>query len=464
MEGHEEPTTQPISEACRSQETDDESVNEVWGKLYPLSYRLQETELTLPSYKVGRGMECDIRLTSECIDTSVLNLISKVQFEVKLTKDDSGIEVFCLKDLSSNGTFVNKKKIGRNNTVFLKTSDEISLSQPQNKAYLFVDARLCNSWLPASEKHRYDILNDLGSGSFGVVKMAVNKKTRCRYAIKKLLRNKYIGENEKKMNEMRIANEIKIISSLDHAFIVKLKEVFENEDAVFMVLEYMPGGDLKHKLCQEKRLRDNDCKIIFYQLFLGVQYLHKQGVTHRDLKPENILLSTENGILKVKISDFGLSKLIHAGTALKSHCGTLQYTAPEVIMSRGRESYTPKVDIWSLGCILYLCLSGKTPFNGRANMRIEEQIVRGYYKKLTVVNNLNHVNTATDAVNLVEKMLVVESEQRFSIDEVLSHVWSQDKQIEATVKKLLDGYGKEDQENVSPEFQPPKKMRMIEER
>ncbi|RZF34389.1 hypothetical protein LSTR_LSTR008928 [Laodelphax striatellus] len=458
MEGHDEPTTQPISEACRSQDTDEEPINEVWGKLYPLSYRLQEAELTMPAYKVGRGMECDIRLTRDCIDTSVLNLISKVQFEVKLAKDDSGIEVFCLKDLSSNGTFVNKKKIGRNRTVFLKTSDEISLSQPQNKAFLFVDARLCNSWLPASEKHRYDILTDLGSGAFGVVKMAVNKKTRCRYAIKKLLRDKYLGENEKKINEMRIANEIKILSSLDHAFIVKLKEVFENEEAVFMVLEYMPGGDLKHKLCRDKRLQETDCKILFYQLFLGVQYLHSQGVTHRDLKPENILLSSENGILKVKISDFGLSKLIHAGTALKSHCGTLLYTAPEIIMSKA--TYTPKVDVWSLGCILYLCLCGKTPFTGNQHMRIEEHIVRGYYKRLTSVNF--NFDISTSAVNLVENMLIVNSDQRFSIDEILNHDWTKDKQVDSTVKKLLDGYKKEDQENLTPdEVEAPKKMRRL---
>ncbi|XP_075220286.1 serine/threonine-protein kinase Chk2-like isoform X1 [Lycorma delicatula] len=447
------PDTQKIDSEFGSLEVEEYLDNEeVWGKLYPLGYNLQPRDLAGKVYLVGRGPSCDIQLTSQHMEPVILSTVSKIQFKIEVEKDESGSSIFSLLDLSSNGTFVNKKKVGKNKKVYLSSNDEISLSQPQNKAYLFVDSLSCNSWLPISQRNNFSIITQLGQGAFGEVKLAIEKSTGKRYAIKRILRS--VCQNDSDKNQ--ITNEIKILRRINHQFIIKMLDVFENSEAVFIVLEYMPGGDLQQKIKRTKNFDENDVKFFFYQLLLAVDYLHKEGIIHRDLKPENVLLSSESNDALLKLSDFGLSKIMHSASTLKTFCGTLLYTAPEILLSKGCSSYTPLVDVWSLGCILYLCLSGKPTFNVKNTMPVQEQIIRGYFPR---IKSTPEKHISDNAIKLVEKMLLVDPSKRITVNDTIKHPWLQDKTMEAKLKTVLSKLGKENLENVSPEYHEKKRRR-----
>ncbi|XP_075220287.1 serine/threonine-protein kinase Chk2-like isoform X2 [Lycorma delicatula] len=379
------PDTQKIDSEFGSLEVEEYLDNEeVWGKLYPLGYNLQPRDLAGKVYLVGRGPSCDIQLTSQHMEPVILSTVSKIQFKIEVEKDESGSSIFSLLDLSSNGTFVNKKKVGKNKKVYLSSNDEISLSQPQNKAYLFVDSLSCNSWLPISQRNNFSIITQLGQGAFGEVKLAIEKSTGKRYAIKRILRS--VCQNDSDKNQ--ITNEIKILRRINH--------------------------------------------------------------------PENVLLSSESNDALLKLSDFGLSKIMHSASTLKTFCGTLLYTAPEILLSKGCSSYTPLVDVWSLGCILYLCLSGKPTFNVKNTMPVQEQIIRGYFPR---IKSTPEKHISDNAIKLVEKMLLVDPSKRITVNDTIKHPWLQDKTMEAKLKTVLSKLGKENLENVSPEYHEKKRRR-----
>lgn len=142
--------------------------------------------------------------------------------------------------------------------------------------------------------------------------------------------------------------------------IVSVREIVETNECVYIVLEYMAGGELNNLITSLIPLREDEVKALFYQIVLAVQYLHSQGITHRDLKPENVLLKAHKVDTTLKITDFGLSKIIHdEDDLMKTICGTPCYVAPEIL--RGKV-YDQQVDIWSMGVILYYMLSQELPF------------------------------------------------------------------------------------------------------
>jgi serine/threonine-protein kinase Chk2 len=158
----------------------------------------------------------------------------------------------------------------------------------------------------------------------------------------------------------KIKTEVEILKSLSHPFIIKMREVFETDDSVFLILEYMKGGELTGRILSPTPFPESEVKFIFYQIMLGVRYLHANGVTHRDLKPENVLLHSDGLYPLAKISDFGLSKIMENISAMETTCGTIAYVAPEVLNHLKR--YNKQVDVWSLGVILFYMLSKTLPF------------------------------------------------------------------------------------------------------
>jgi serine/threonine protein kinase len=163
--------------------------------------------------------------------------------------------------------------------------------------------------------------------------------------------------------------------------------------------------------------------------------LHDKGISHRDLKPENILLSSfENNETLIKVTDFGLSKIFSSKAVMQTFCGTPNYLAPEVLTTRGMGTYTNKIDNWSLGVILYICLVGYSPFNEDGNIKLEKQIERGIYdfpeEDWSTVSN--------DARDLVCKLLCVNDENRYSLNQVLQHDWIRDDfEMKGKVHKLM---------------------------
>ena len=165
--------------------------------------------------------------------------------------------------------------------------------------------------------------------------------------------------------------------------------------------------------------------------------MHDQGISHRDLKPENILLcSKENKETLIKVTDFGLSKFFDATTVLKTFCGTPNYLAPEVLTSKGEGSYTNKVDNWSLGVILYICLAGYHPFNEDGKVPLETQIRKGSYTFPPDYWS----SVSKDAIDLVKNLLNVDPDKRFTLDQVLNHKWiKNDKNLKKLAEKIMTG-------------------------
>lgn len=149
--------------------------------------------------------------------------------------------------------------------------------------------------------------------------------------------------------------------------------------------------------------------------------MHDQGITHRDLKPENILLvSNETNESLLKITDFGLSRFFDSTSVMKTFCGTPNYLAPEVLKTRGQGAYTNKIDNWSLGVILYICLVGFPPFSDEKSVQsMEQQIIKGAYS--FPQEYWSHISK--DAIDLIKKLMCVDPLNRISLDQVLEHDW-----------------------------------------
>ncbi|KIM45974.1 hypothetical protein M413DRAFT_441033 [Hebeloma cylindrosporum] len=230
-----------------------------------------------------------------------------------------------------------------------------------------------------------------------------------------------------------------------HPSIVKLYSFSESDDYYFLVMELMEGGELFHQIVKLTYFSENLARHVVLQVASGIRYLHEeQGVVHRDIKPENLLferidiIPSKNpvrrpydeekedegefipgvgggGIGRVKIADFGLSKVVWNEQTM-TPCGTVGYTAPEIVKD---ERYSKSVDMWALGCVLYTLLCGFPPFYDESINVLTEKVARGYYTFLSPWwDDINH-----SAKDLITHLLCVDPAERYTIDEFLAHPW-----------------------------------------
>jgi len=251
----------------------------------------------------------------------------------------------------------------------------------------------------------------LGSGQFGVVKYAIHKPTKTPLAVKVIDKKKFWG---KKNSQKHLKREIAILSSIRHPNIIRLQAVFEHTNELYLFMEYIQSGDLLSYVEQKGCVKEDEAKFLFHQFCVGVKYLHDAGVIHRDLKPENLLLSEEDGVKRIKIADFGFANLIGDRSFLQSVVGTPAYVAPEILNKKG---YQKSADMWSIGVILYACLSGVFPFDEEEP--VEQQIRAGKFN----FPDEYWGNVSDEAIDLCCKLLVVNPNERLTIDQVLSHPW-----------------------------------------
>lgn len=255
----------------------------------------------------------------------------------------------------------------------------------------------------------YEICGDISEGQFGIVKLGIHKKTKEKVAIK------IVKKDNLRPQEMEfIKNEIDIMKVCHHPNVVHLLDHFENADFIFIVMEYLSGGNLREYLIQKQNtLTEKKSLEIIYQIGKGLQYLHHLGIVHRDLKPENIMLSNKSDNFTVKIMDFGLSKVISRNETMSEGYGTLSYAAPEILT---RQPYNFKVDIWSLGVILFAILSGTLPFENDK----EENVI-----KMTIFDKVNFNRDiwnkySNKIVDLITSCLQKNPDNRINIDEFLN--------------------------------------------
>ncbi|XP_066466168.1 serine/threonine-protein kinase Chk2-like [Tiliqua scincoides] len=341
-----------------------------------------------------------------------------------------------IEDHSANGTFVNGERLEKGRKCPLTHNAEIALSLPHNKVFVFSDLMedSLQSEYPKELRDKYIISKTLGRGACGEVKLAFDRSTYHKVAIKIINKRRFaadvLPDNDKPFNEK---TEVEILKKVDHPCLIKIKDFFEGED-FYIVLELMKGGELFDRVLRPARLSEATCKLYFYQMLLAVQYLHKHGIIHRDLKLENVLLSSPEETCLIKITDFGQSKILGETSLMKTLCGTPDYLAPEV--QDGTAGYGRSVDCWSLGVILFMCLSGYPPFsdkNKNTRLSLKEQISRGDY--FYCAERWKHVSK--EAFDLVQKLLTVDPDKRLKLEAALEHPWLQDEGMKRTFRQLL---------------------------
>jgi len=249
----------------------------------------------------------------------------------------------------------------------------------------------------------------LGQGYFAIVKVGIDKKTSEKVAVKAV--NKSLVEKEE-----TLGNEIDILGSIEHPSVVSMKAIFDTDDTLFIVMELMDGGELYDEIVKRKTFTEHDASVIVRQLCEALQYLHKRGIVHRDLKLENLLLKKKGG-LEIKLADFGLSKL-YSGQALQTACGTPFYVAPDVLLGSG---YGPEVDMWSVGVLLYVLLSGRLPFAADSDAELFRLIIAG---KL-VWKTPQFDGVSAEGKDLIAKLINTDPEARFTATQALNHPWVQ---------------------------------------
>ena len=249
----------------------------------------------------------------------------------------------------------------------------------------------------------------IGTGAYASVKLAVSKTEGKKFALK--IYEKYrLTDPSKKKN---VAREIEILKKIGHPNIVKMFEVIETPKQLHLVLEFISGGSLGAYLKKKpnRRLEENECRRLFRQLVLAIEYIHSEKVTHRDLKLENLLMDNDNSV--VKVIDFGFSTCFSHEKKVKLFCGTPTYMAPEIVM---RKEYSgPPADIWALGVLLFVMLSGCFPFKAPTDRELFKKIEKGIF------SIPSHVTAG--ARNLIHKILLVNPDERLKASDILSDNW-----------------------------------------
>ncbi|KAL5017608.1 hypothetical protein ScPMuIL_007197 [Solemya velum] len=188
-----------------------------------------------------------------------------------------------------------------------------------------------------------------------------------------------------------------------------------------------------------------------------MNYLHDQGITHRDLKPENILLASDSNETLIKVTDFGLSKFVDAGSIMRTFCGTPTYLAPEILKTAGNGAYTKAIDCWSLGVILFICLAGYPPFSDeRKDIDLPKQILGGHY----TFPKQYWKGISESAIDLIKKLMTTDPQKRITSAEAVNHPWFKDEDMKAKANQLMypDSDGM-----VPPSNVPSSKKRSLEE-
>ncbi|XP_078737393.1 5'-AMP-activated protein kinase catalytic subunit alpha-2-like isoform X2 [Lampetra fluviatilis] len=252
----------------------------------------------------------------------------------------------------------------------------------------------------------YSLGDTLGVGTFGKVKVGEHEQTGCKVAVKILNRQKIRNLDV----VSKIKREIQHLKFFRHPHIIKLYQVISTPSDFFMVMEFVPGGELFEYICRNGRVEEREARRLFQQILSAVDYCHRHMVVHRDLKPENVLLDAN---MNAKIADFGLSNMMSDGEFLSTSCGSPNYAAPEVIS--GRLYAGPEVDIWSCGVILYALLCGALPF--------DDTNVPALFRKIR--GGVFHVppHLDADAADLLAEMLRVDPVKRATVRDIHEHPW-----------------------------------------
>nr|XP_006124182.1 serine/threonine-protein kinase DCLK3 [Pelodiscus sinensis] len=290
---------------------------------------------------------------------------------------------------------------GENESTRMKKMGECKVNKEENKPQEFERTRLKqNVRTRADVESYYEIGRTIGDGN-----------THQNYAMKIVDKSKLKGKED------MMENEILIIKSLSHPNIVSLIDVYETEAEIYLILEYVPGGDLFDAIIESVKFTEHDAALMITDLCEALVYIHGKNIVHRDLKPENLLVQhNADKSTTLKLADFGLAKKVTK--PIFTVCGTPTYVAPEILAEKG---YGLEVDMWATGVILYILLCGFPPF--RSQERDQEELFQiiqlGHYEFLSPYWD----SISGAAKDLITRLLVIDPQKRYTAQQVLQHPW-----------------------------------------
>lgn len=412
-----------------------------------------------PVITVGRSRQCDIMLNESDISTVHCEF-----YLIQMDVDGVKRTLLNIVDKSRNGTFINgsrlvkKDKILKNGDrlvlgkscsflfkyIFEDDERNVSIEQPKSDGVFekpkvgFSNSQSTLRRLtrprPQSVFDNYVVGKELGVGHYATVKEGINKKTEQIVAIK--IFHPQLNDDQKKNKQFK--EETDILMRVKHSNIVKLLDsyvetVSKSQIQKYLVLEKIDDGELFDRILRKTSLRQDETKALFKQILTGLQYLHGMNIIHRDIKPENILLNitkrsdpkelqkgpwdADEIDIQVKIADFGLAKFTGEMQFTNTLCGTPSYVAPEVLR---KTDYSSKVDMWSAGVLLYVCLCGFPPFSDTLGPpSLKEQIAQGIFAFYSP-----YWDEIDDSVlHLISHLLVVNPTNRYSVEDTIRHPW-----------------------------------------
>ncbi|XP_051548617.1 death-associated protein kinase 2-like [Myxocyprinus asiaticus] len=262
----------------------------------------------------------------------------------------------------------------------------------------------------------YDIGEELGNGQFAIVKRCIEKSTGVEYAAK-LIKKRQNRVSRRGVRREEVEREVDILQELRHPNIITLHDVFEDRTDVVLILELVSGGELFDFLAQKESLSEEEATEFIKQILNGVQYLHSMKIAHFDLKPENIMLLDNNVQLpRIKLIDFGLAHRIKDGVEFKNIFGTPEFVAPEIV---NYEQLGLEADMWSIGVITYILLSGASPFLGDSKQETLANISAVNYE----FDEEFFGSTSELAKSFIRQLLVKDTRKRLKVQDALNHPW-----------------------------------------
>lgn len=382
---------------------------------------------TKKTWIFGRNSECDFVL-------STCTRLSNKHFKLWLNLSD---KTLWIQDTSTNGTHLNGNRLVKGSNYIINQGDEISVGIGVPQDVIRIVVLFSDKYNPSNSDNNSVIKDDgiykefiiknetIGQGAFATVKKVIERATGDSYAVKIINRRRAIHAGGKGAM-LGVNRELEILRKLNHPNIVRLKSFYEDVENYYLVMELVPGGDLMDFVAANGAIGEDATQVITKQILDGIAYVHRLGISHRDLKPDNILIMQDDPIL-VKITDFGLAKISDNATFMKTFCGTLAYVAPEVItgkydLQQSQDSpvnYSNLVDIWSLGCLVYVLLTSHLPFNGRTQTQMFQKIKSGEFHE----SPLNSYKVSEEGRDFLKCCLQVDPRQRMTADEALKHPW-----------------------------------------
>jgi len=336
-------------------------------------------------------------------------------------------------------------KPGEKVTIEDKTFFTFSILYPQKaRTYYIEDEKEYKDWL--NKLHLsidyknlldlYDIKEKSGKGKFGLVKHAIHKQSGKEVAIK------IMAKKNMSTADLELAKtEIDILKICNHPNIIKLYDVFDTPEYIYIIMEYCSGKDLFSYI--EKRnykLPEPRAANIIHKLSMAIFYIHSYGIIHRDLKPENILMTDNTDNADIRLLDFGLSKIVGPGEKCTEPYGTLSFVAPEVLKGK---PYDKSVDLWSIGIIAYLLMCGFLPFDDEHS---EREIARQTIQDPVPYPANIWKNLSAEAKEFVGSLLKKNPEDRISIKEVLNSKWIR-KYVDVPIERNINEQDKSNEKN-----------------